>query len=173
MSPDPAECLCTPSETQCAPAYIGPRPLVFQRASKPSGVPGTPRIFQKENNTPRDPETAPNLPPVQHNTHPRSSVKAPWRPDAHQNRRGSRAPETPQNAPKLAARRMETGLVEVGALVSFRVLPFMAPPKFSPRGEGAPRRQESSPMPERLTALNAQLNSDRFSHYNLLSRRIK
>ena len=82
-------------------------------------------------------------------------------------------PETPQNAPKLAARRMETGLVEVGALVSFRVLPFMAPPKFSPRGEGAPRRQESSPIPARLTALNAQLNSDLFSTFNLLSRRIK
>ena len=60
-------------------------------------------------------------------------------------------PETPQKAPKLGARRVETGLVEVGALVSFRSTVHGTTKTFAAWGRGPTGRGFNIYFPARLT----------------------
>ena len=131
---------------------------------KPVRSPGDTPNFPKPNQHAPGPRNAPNLPPVQHNTHPRTSVNAPWRPDAPQNRQDSRAhTETPRNTPKHPQTcRPEDGdcLVEVGAVGQFSFYRSWHHQNFRRVGWGPHRHNSQIPNSARLSDQNGQLNFD-------------
>ena len=103
---------------------------------------------------------------MQHNAHPPSLVHTPWRPDASQNRQGSRAhPETPRNTPKRPKTcRPEDGdcLVELGAVGQFSFYRSWHHQNFRRVGWGPHRQNSQSPIPARLSDQNGIILTDLF-----------